>query len=303
MIDEPLVSIVLPTYNGSRYLSQSIQSCLEQTYTNWELIIVDDASTDNSLKIIEQYLLVDNRLKCIRHDTNRKLPAALNTGFNKAKGKYFTWTSDDNCFRPPALEQMVDCLEKNTEAGIVYSDYSIIDDAGKTLSKITVLPPEQLTCGNIVRASFLYRKKIHERLCGYNEELFLLEDFDFWLRASLHFKLTPLHQDLYLFRRHSNSLTTTCSNRIKVGHEKTLVHYLPKMRWAGRKAIALGYLTLAGFCAKRRDLKQTCIYITRSLRHFFSFYVVRASLETFIYALMGERIAALFFAPYRWLKR
>ena len=303
MIEEPLVSIVLPTYNGARYLSLSIQSFLEQTCTNWELIIVDDASTDNSSKIIEQYLLMDNRIKCIRHDTNRKLPAALNTGFNHAKGKYFTWTSDDNCYRPQALERMVDCLEKNSGAGIVYSDYSIIDDEGKPLNKITVFPSEQLTCGNIVRASFLYRRKVHEALGGYNEELFLLEDFEFWLRASLHFKLVPLHQDLYLFRRHGNSLTITFSNRIQTGHEKTLVRYLPKMRWAGRQAIAHGYLALAGFSAKRRDLKQTCIYIIRALIYFFSFYVVRISLERFIYALVGERIAALFFAPYRWIKR
>jgi cellulose synthase/poly-beta-1,6-N-acetylglucosamine synthase-like glycosyltransferase len=77
--DEAFVSIVLPTYNGSRFLSAAIQSCLDQTFRNWELIVVDDASTDQSPEIIAAYRAKDSRIRSVRHETNKKLPAAQRT--------------------------------------------------------------------------------------------------------------------------------------------------------------------------------------------------------------------------------
>src|SRR5690606_22425727 len=115
MNESPFVSIVLPTYNGARYLAQSIESCINQTYTQWELIIVDDASTDDTPAIISHYVQLDSRIRTVRHSTNRKLPAALNTGFDMARGEYFTWTSDDNYYRPEALGVMVAFLESRAD--------------------------------------------------------------------------------------------------------------------------------------------------------------------------------------------
>ena len=106
----------------------AIQSCLDQTYPNWELIIVDDASTDDTPVRIAQYVAGDSHLRSVRHETNRRLPAALNTGFSQAKGDYLTWTSDDNCYRPNALTEMVAFLESEPEVDIVYTDYTEIDE-------------------------------------------------------------------------------------------------------------------------------------------------------------------------------
>ena len=88
----PLVSIVLPTHNGARYLEQAVQSCLDQTYRNWELIIVDDASTDETPALIARLVAADSRIRSIRNEVNQKLPGALNTGFAQARGEYLTWT-------------------------------------------------------------------------------------------------------------------------------------------------------------------------------------------------------------------
>src|SRR5713226_9118464 len=115
---DPLVSIVLPTYNRRDYLEQAIQSCLVQTYTHWELIIVDDASADATPGTIAMHLESDGRIHAVRHPTNRGLPSALNTGFSMAHGDYLTWISDDCIYRPNALAEMVDCLEKKPEAGL-----------------------------------------------------------------------------------------------------------------------------------------------------------------------------------------
>src|SRR5262245_61923913 len=96
---EPSVSIVLPTYNGSRFLAESIQSCLDQTYPDFELIIVDDCSTDVTPAIIAEFSARDSRVHTVRHEKNKKLPGALNTGMALSRGRFLTWTSDDNLYR------------------------------------------------------------------------------------------------------------------------------------------------------------------------------------------------------------
>src|ERR1043165_1952652 len=98
MCDNPVISIVLPSFNGSTYLSKSIDSCLSQTYSNLELILVDDASTDDTPRIMQQYAAQDSRVRVLQNATNRKLPASLNIGFRAARGRYLTWTSDDNLY-------------------------------------------------------------------------------------------------------------------------------------------------------------------------------------------------------------
>ena len=86
---EKLVSIVLPTYNGEKYLADSIESVISQTYKNWELIIINDCSTDKTLEIAQSYAAKDNRIKVYSNDENLKVPKSLNRGFSLANGKYF----------------------------------------------------------------------------------------------------------------------------------------------------------------------------------------------------------------------
>src|SRR5262245_15338392 len=101
----PLVSIVLPVYNGARFLRKSIDSCLTQTYRDIELIVVDDKSLDNSVDIVRSY--DDDRIRLLCHPKNRKQPAGLNTGFANSNGAYLTWTSHDNYYAPTAIAEMV----------------------------------------------------------------------------------------------------------------------------------------------------------------------------------------------------
>src|SRR5437870_4846053 len=101
------VTIVLPVYNGQTYLRQSIESCLKQTHRNFELVVVDDCSTDNSPSIITEYARQDSRIISIRNTTNRRLPGALNVGFAASTGDFLTWTSDDNYYAPTAIEVLV----------------------------------------------------------------------------------------------------------------------------------------------------------------------------------------------------
>ena len=125
-----LVSIVLPVHNGSRYLDEAVASVARQTLTDWELILVDDASTDESPALIEAWTAANARISAVHLAENRKLPAALNEGFRRTTGVYWTWTSDDNVYAPEALGRMAAVLESRPDVDVVYTDYTLIDAAG-----------------------------------------------------------------------------------------------------------------------------------------------------------------------------
>src|SRR5574338_94197 len=125
-----LVSIVLTTLNGAHYLRESIDSCLGQTYTNIELIVVDGGSTDGTLEILATY--DDSRLRVIHQLNNEgKLSGAINLGLAHAKGEYLTWHQDDSYYALQAVEKMVECLEKNPEIGPVYTDWWLLQEGAQ----------------------------------------------------------------------------------------------------------------------------------------------------------------------------
>lgn len=202
---QPKVSIVLPTYNGAKYIRESIESCLNQTYKNIELIIVDDGSIDETSSIITSYK--DDRIKYLRHKENRGLAHALNTGFESATGVYLTWTSDDNYYALEAIEKMVAFLE-DKNGDFVYCDFYRFQDEDSSTHEIVNLPNKPLLNEtNTIGACFLYRKKIKDVVGFYNPETTLAEDYDYWIRVSKKFPMYHLNKPLYFFRSHKESLT------------------------------------------------------------------------------------------------
>lgn len=206
-----MISIILPVYNGESYLESAIQSCLEQTYKNFELIIVNDASTDNSLKIAKSFQKKDERLKIISNIKNRGLPTSLNIGHQKAMGKFYTWTSDDNLLKPEFLDSLYSNLRQRN-CDIIFSNFDVIDKSGEIIRKHLSGPVSKLLFGNYIGASFMYKRTVYEALNGFNEELFLVEDHDFFLRAALYFKFCHLNKNLFAYRQHSESLTNRIHN-------------------------------------------------------------------------------------------
>jgi glycosyltransferase involved in cell wall biosynthesis len=136
-----------------------------------------------------------------------KLPASLNRGFAAARGRYLTWTSDDNLLHPEFLETLLDELQKSG-ADLVYSSFNAIDDDGNFLNVSPAGEPEDLIYGNSIGASFLYKREVQEKLGGYDVTRFLYEDYDFWVRAYLsQFKFFKSSKVVYDYRRHKSSLT------------------------------------------------------------------------------------------------
>ena len=224
---QPYVSIVLPVYNGERYLAQAIESVLNQTFTDFELILVNDCSTDSTEEIIERYASKDPRIVYLKNEVNLKLPASLNRGFSVAKGQYLTWTSDDNLYMPTAIEHMAEFLDRNPKTALVYCDMELIDENGTVTGKLCVGEPDRLLYGNAVLACFLYRKQAAEVVGEYDPNWFLVEDYEYWLRFYLAFQISPLHECFYQYRFHSGALTSTRQMEIQAAVKKLHLSYLP----------------------------------------------------------------------------
>ena len=222
------VSIVLPVYNGEDSLSDAIESVLNQTYKNLELIIVNDCSSDGTAKIIEKYALQDKRIGIINNKINQKLPRSLNIGFKAATGEYLTWTSDDNVYRESAIERMVSVLDHKTDIGMVYTDYTIVNELGNQMETYVniVQNPENLRLMSVVGACFLYRRSVAERVGEYDAELFLAEDYDYWIRIWKCAKCLALHENLYVYKLQGKSLTATKSKAAHLQKGKVISkHY------------------------------------------------------------------------------
>lgn len=223
---ERLISIILPVYNGERYLAESIESILNQSYQNLELIIVDDCSTDSTKSIILSYAEQDERIIYLRNDTNLKLPASLNRGFRQARGEYWTWTSDDNLYMPTAIERMAEFLDGHPDIAMVYCDMDVIDETGSVIKQLPVGNPDRLLYENIVYACFLYRKQAADMVGEYDTSRFLVEDYEYWLRIYLAFQIAPIHECFYQYRTHSGALTNTRQPEIRAAVKKLHVDYL-----------------------------------------------------------------------------
>lgn len=226
---EELISIVLPVYNGEKYLRESIDSVLNQTYRNWELIIVDDCSTDSSAKIAKEYINKDKRIYYYRNENNLRLPRNLNKGFKLARGNYLTWTSDDNRFKSTALEKMYSALKNDIDAQFVFASCRVINSKGNPIEYIMVdnKRKKQIIGHNVVGACFMYTRKAYEEVGEYNPEFVLVEDYDYWQRIYTKFNAVVISEILYEYRWHDGALTSTMK---KEAFNKTLEKMLLKNR-------------------------------------------------------------------------
>jgi glycosyltransferase involved in cell wall biosynthesis len=221
-----LVSVVLPVYNGAAFVRESIESVLRQSYANLELIVVNDGSTDETPLILENYEH-EPRVRVI-HQENRKLPGALNAGFDHCSGEFWTWTSADNIMFPAMLAKLVAFLQKRPDVQTVYANELLIDETGREARDSDFCPGYQSPAGsgricfprdpgelsfvqnNYVGGCFLYRAWAAKLIGPYDECAFGYEDYDFWMRMNDLFRLAHLGEDgpLYRYRLHHRSLTS-----------------------------------------------------------------------------------------------
>ena len=206
----PRVSILMPVYNGASYLSDAIGSVVSQTYSNWELVIVDDGSTDDGPRIAERFAAADKR---IVRASNRHTPGpagARNTAVDLASGRFISFLDSDDTWEPTKLEVQVQyCISRGVE--FVYSGYHITDSSG--LIRTTFVPPLNLTFEQLLNGcavgtlTVMYDTSVLGRL-RMNESLKTKEDYELWLRiARSRGRLRGIPDVLARYRAHSAGLT------------------------------------------------------------------------------------------------
>jgi glycosyltransferase involved in cell wall biosynthesis len=210
----PRVSVVLPTYNHLRFLPQAVDSVCRQTFGDFELIIVNDGSTDGTREYLDG--LRDARLRIV-HQDNKRLPEALNAGFRAARGELLTWVSADNYCAPTFLETLVAALDAHPGAGFACSAHAWIDEAGRVtgICRDQDLSYHKLLASNPGIASFLYRRACQERVGLYDPGMEGAEDWDYWLRLREHFEPVYVPAVLVYYRRHEDALTRRIPEKIR----------------------------------------------------------------------------------------
>jgi len=204
----PRISVVLPTYNQAKYLPASLEGIASQICRDFELIVVDDGSSDETPQVLAAwgkrwpFVLIQQE--------NQGLPHALNVGFARAAGDYFTWTSSDNIMLPPMLARLATELDRCPELGMVYSDWYDIDEAGRVVREVRTLEydPVVLLRHNYIRASFMYRRRCRDEIGDYDPGMKFKEDHDYWLRIAQRWRMKRVAELLYQYRIHPESLSS-----------------------------------------------------------------------------------------------
>ena len=203
-IEEELCSVVMPAYNSEKYIAEAIESVIKQTYTNWELLIINDCSTDNTEEIIKSYLQKDTRIKLIKQKENQGVANARNTGIEKAKGRYIAFLDADDYWNKEKLQKQIQILQ-TSNADITYTAYLMIDETGKTIKKRSVkktLKLKDLLKENSIIFSSVVCKK--ERLMDKNfKSEWYHEDYIFLLDLSKESKnFVGINENLMQYRVH-----------------------------------------------------------------------------------------------------
>lgn len=200
------ISIGIPIYNAESYLADAIKSVLAQTYPYWELILVNDGSTDDSLKIAQEFASKDNRIRVISDGLNKKLPARLNQIIYEAKYNYIARMDADDLMDPKRLEYQIEAIKKNNVDLVTTGLYSIgrnNEIQGKRILPNYQMQPSQILNGltNLLHASLLAKKEWCLRNL-YREDNALAEDYELWLTAAIKNDLNyiVIEKPLYFYR-------------------------------------------------------------------------------------------------------
>lgn len=226
----PKVSVIIPTYNRSKSISRTINSVLNQTYTDFEIIIVNDNSNDNTETIINSFLNSDPRLRYIKHNVNKGGPASRNTGIKNSNGKYIALLDDDDEWYPEKLEKQVHLLDNSSDdVGLIYCGCETADKHGNIISKTYPKKRGNLfydLLGNnfIPSPTNLIRKECFDKIGFCDETLKSRQDLDLWVRISNYYQIDYISE--ILTRRNVSDVSISGNiNSVLAGHLLFLEKY------------------------------------------------------------------------------
>jgi glycosyltransferase involved in cell wall biosynthesis len=255
----PKVSVVIPTYNRAKFIGEAIHSVLAQTFSDFELIVVDDGSTDDTAAIIKT--IHDDRLIYI-YQVNQGRSNARNHALRIAKGCYITFLDSDDLYLPDKLKLQVDYLESNPRTGMIYTSALCIDESGAplpdkyeaTVSGHTYKDIAFFTPVTITLPTVMARREVFDTVGGFDEEMHRFEDTDMWRRISKSYRIDAIQEYTCKLRtRGDNSLVAQNPNHIL----SALDYYASKILREDREI---------GILVRRRGLAGIYMYYGHALQ-------------------------------------
>jgi glycosyltransferase involved in cell wall biosynthesis len=271
-VSAPLVSIVTPSYNQAQYLEETLLSVLEQDYPSLEYLVVDDGSTDGSREIIERYA---DRLDWWTVQPNAGQVAALNRGFERARGEYLGWLNSDDVLLPGAIAAVVEVLEANPEALLVYGDNVFIDEAGR---EVAAAPAQELDLARMIRRcqngvpqpGSLFRRRALE-IAPLNEHGYYFFDYEFVIRLAVTGPVRHVAKNLAGYRLHPESKTVgdplkKAGDYVRLAEEFFGAPDFPdELQEHARAGKASAYLSASGYSYAGLDLPRARRQLLRGL--------------------------------------
>lgn len=206
----PKVSVIIPTYNSLKYLSETVESVLNQTYSDFELLIVDDGSTDQTVQWTGE--LGDSRVRVISQ-ANQGVCVARNTGIANANGEYIAFLDHDDLWEASKLEKQVCRLDAEPNIGLVHTWMALVDDRGKFIGRIMTSDAEGdvwqqlLEKNTIASSSVMVRRSCFEKVGMFSpaRELYSVEDWEMWIRIASQYPFAVIREPLLSWRQHPNN--------------------------------------------------------------------------------------------------
>lgn len=209
-----LISVIMPVFNSEKYVAEAIESILNQTFNDFEFIIIDDGSTDNSLKIIKEYSQKDNHIRVVVNQENKGIAGSLNIGIALARGEYIARMDADDISLPERFEKQVAFMENHPEIGVVGTSFSRIDEKENVIEEVKLItqPPRiwwrMFFINPIVHPSVMMRRNIFiNGKFKYNRKSEPAEDYDLWFQIMSHYAIANLSEGLLLYRVHNENIS------------------------------------------------------------------------------------------------
>lgn len=263
---KPLVSVIMPCYNGEKFIGEAIESVMNQTYKNWELIIIDDNSMDNSEKIINNYLS-DSRIKYIKSKKNKGIPVVRNIGIRVSKGEYIAFLDQDDIWVQKKIEKQLNLFyKKNERLGLIFGDVLNINSEGKEIKgiasqtfnnkKMKILESNKI---EIIRTLYLrnfipfvtviVNKEVFTKIGLLDESLVGgADDYEFCLRLVGNFKIMYMNEILAKKRIHKRNFSRVdrfLSDEIKISEK--IIEIYPYLAKYKNKKLGGGYYSCGRF--------------------------------------------------------
>ena len=272
----PMITVVLPSYNSMRYIAETMETVLNQTYQDFEVLVVNDGSTDGTPNWVDQLSQREPKVRMVSQ-ANQGLAGARCTGVINARGKYIAFIDDDDLWEPTKLEKQVNSLESNPQAGLCYTWTALADSNGKATGRVIASNAEgnvwqQMTEMNIVccGSTPMIRRSCFDEVGLFDHQISPSDDWDMWWRIAAKYEFTVIKEPLIRYRQHPNNSSKKCDHMLATSRiliERNFAQAPIELLHLRNRSYGCIYLYLGWRAIENNDYQQAQKFRNQAIAH------------------------------------